>query len=110
MRDFSILRFSYPSLKPIPCGYQGTSVQVPQNLDHSEGARATLGDALSAATADSKARHHPGRKKPNVISHRSLPMKGPRAEVATAGLIFTPPAAGRLRVQGQHVCAGDLLT
>ena len=37
-------------------------------------------------------------------------MKGPRAEVAMAGLIFTPPAAGRLRVQGQHVCAGDLLT
>lgn len=37
-------------------------------------------------------------------------MKGPRAEVATAGLIFTPPAAGRLRVQGQHVYARNLLT
>lgn len=35
-------------------------------------------------------------------------MKGPRAEVATAGLIFTPPAAGRLCVQGQrvYVCRG----
>ena len=47
------------------------------------------------------------RKKPNVISNRSLQIKVPRAEAATAGLIVTPLAPAQLCVRRQRVYAED---